>query len=106
MVCLCSIPSRFVNASKICEQNSLSLSVTTSLGTPKIFIKCSSMDFCTVPQSLDTIGVIIRKPEPRSLMLSKYLCSREAGSGQTRFLCIIFICLWLLGKLLIVWRLC
>ena len=84
MVCLCLIPRRFVNASNICEQNSLPLSVTISLGTPNLAIKCSSMDSSTVTESLDAIGVVIRKPEPRSLMVSMYLFSREVGSGPTR----------------------
>ena len=106
MVCLCLIPRRFVKASNICEQNSLTLSVTISLGTLNLAIKCSSMDSGAVNESLDAIGVVIRKPEPRSLMVSMYLFSREVWSGPTRSMCIISNRPGLLGKLLNVWRLC
>ena len=106
MVYLCVIARRSVNASNISEQNSLTLVITISLGTPNLAIKCSSIDTKAVAESLDAIGVVIRKPEPRSLMVSMYLFSREVGSGPTRSMCIISNRPGLLGKLLNVWRLC
>ena len=106
VVCLFLIPRGFVNASNICEQNPLPLSVTISVGTPNLAIKCSSVDYSTVTASLDAIGVIIRKPESRSLMVSMYLFSREAGSSPTRSMCILSNRPGLLGKLLNVLRLC
>ena len=100
MVCLCLIPRRSVNASYMCEQNSLPLSIKISLGTPNEAIKCSPIDSSTVAESLDATGVVIRKPEPRSLIVSMYLFSREAGSGPTRSMCTISNRPGLLGKLL------
>ena len=106
VVCLCLIPRRFVNASNYFEQNYLPLSVTTSLGTPNLIIKCYSMDFSIGTESLNATGVVIIKPGPRSLMVSMYLFSRDAWSSSTRSMCIISNRPGLLNKLLNVLRLC
>ena len=105
-MCLCLITRRFVSTSNICEQNSLPLSVTISLGTPNLATKCSSMDSSTVTESLNAIGIVIRKPTPRFHMVSMYLFSCQAGSGSTRSMCIISNRPGLFGKLLNVLQLC
>ena len=52
------------------EQSSLPLSVTFSFGTPNLAIKYFSIDSSIVAESLDTLSVVVRKPESQSLIVS------------------------------------
>ena len=57
------------------------------------------MDSSTVAESLDIIGVVIRKSKPRSLIVSIYLFFREAGSDPNSSIGNISNRSGLLGKL-------